>query len=829
MTRFVAALSLVLALATGALAQGTGRTIVVFDASGSMWGQISGKAKITIAQEVMGELLATLPDDLELGLTAYGHRRKGDCSDIESMVAPQKGSRDAIRAAVNRISPKGRTPLSAAVIAAAEELKYTEDKATVILISDGVETCDFDPCEVGRRLEAAGVDFTAHVIGFDVADPAARAQLQCLAENTGGTFRTASDAAELSEALKVIAAPPPPPAPSPTTVRFVAVENAENGPKISDDLVWTLTNLDSGAVLIADKAVDSLNESLLPGRYRAEVLWAKNEASAALDVRVGPNTDTTFRLVLSYDLPDASLDAPATAVAGSTIKVNWDGPDGKGDWIGSAAPDDRDTAFVTYEYTSRGSPLSLRVPPLPGKYQLRYVFSERGAVLTSRDIEVTPVAASLDLPDQVEAGATVSVDWTGPGYDADYLSTAKAGDRATKYVTYQYTNRGAPLGLLMPTEPGTYEVRYVMNLGDTILATKTVEVVAVTAALDAPDSATAGETISVNWTGPGYDTDYISVARSDQRPTEYVNYSYTRNGNPTELVMPAEPGDYEIRYLIGSDNSVLATRAVTVTEVGAALTAKDVALIGETVEVTWTGPDYKNDYISVAAADQRGTEYLGYAYSRNGNPAEVKMPLLPGVYELRYILNQDGTILATRRIDVQDANIAFDVPDVARVGQVLEVGFEAPAWHLDYISIAEQGMRATKYLAYAYARNGSPAKLKLPSKPGAYEIRYIMNGSPDRILASVPITLEPVSATLSAPASATAGSGVIRVEWTGPGYPSDYIAIALKGSDRYLGYAYTRNGQTLELALPTDPGDYEIWYVLGNDDTVLERRPLKLE
>lgn len=145
-----------------------------------------------------------------MGLTAYGHRRKGDCSDIETIIQPGANTRAAIAAAVNGITPKGKTPLSAAVIQAAEALKYSEEAATVILVSDGKETCQLDPCEVGRQLEATGVDFTAHVIGFDVDNPADRAQLQCLAENTGGTFRTASNADELADALEEMASVAPP-------------------------------------------------------------------------------------------------------------------------------------------------------------------------------------------------------------------------------------------------------------------------------------------------------------------------------------------------------------------------------------------------------------------------------------------------------------------------------------------------------------------------------------------------------------------------------------------------------------------------------------------
>ena len=129
------------------------RTILVLDGSGSMWGQIEGEAKISIARTVVGDLLGEIPSDMELGLTVYGHRRKGDCSDIESLVSVGANTTEAIRSAVNAIKPKGKTPLSAAVLAAAEELKYTEERATVILVSDGRETCNVDPCALGNKLE----------------------------------------------------------------------------------------------------------------------------------------------------------------------------------------------------------------------------------------------------------------------------------------------------------------------------------------------------------------------------------------------------------------------------------------------------------------------------------------------------------------------------------------------------------------------------------------------------------------------------------------------------------------------------------------------------
>jgi len=188
------------------------KSILVLDASGSMWGKIDGKAKIAIAREVIAGMLKQWPADQEIGLMAYGHRRKGDCSDIEMLIPAGKLNATQFNHAVSAINPRGKTPLTEAVRQAAEQLKYTEEKATVILVSDGRETCHADPCAVAAELEKNGVDFTAHVIGFDVAGKEGVSQLQCLAKNTGGEYLTAKDAAELKKALnkavkKVVEAP----------------------------------------------------------------------------------------------------------------------------------------------------------------------------------------------------------------------------------------------------------------------------------------------------------------------------------------------------------------------------------------------------------------------------------------------------------------------------------------------------------------------------------------------------------------------------------------------------------------------------------------------
>ncbi len=168
-----------------------------------MWGQIDGVNKIVLAREVVRQSLATPLPGRSLGLMAYGHNRKGACSDIELLVPPAPDSAVAVAAAVDTIDPKGKTPLTEAVRQAAIALRYSETRATVVLVTDGLETCGADPCALARELERTGVDFTAHVVGFGLSR-AQGAAVSCIAEETGGRYFDAGNKGELASALSMV-------------------------------------------------------------------------------------------------------------------------------------------------------------------------------------------------------------------------------------------------------------------------------------------------------------------------------------------------------------------------------------------------------------------------------------------------------------------------------------------------------------------------------------------------------------------------------------------------------------------------------------------------
>ncbi len=287
--------------------------MIVLDASGSMWGQIEGVSKIEIARDVLGEVLENVPEARELGLVVYGHRRKGDCADIELAVPAATGTGAAIVDFADGISPKGKTPLSDAVLLAAERLRYTEDAATVILVTDGLETCEKDPCALGRQLAETGVDFTAHVVGFGLSQEDG-AKVACLAEETGGRYFEAEDAGGLNDALTetVVAegggdkAEEPKEDPGAMSVNLrITAALSEEGPEMTEVEVeprWQIYAAGPDGQAEGERILNLYDpgvETLLPvGDYVVQLDFA-NAVSMAIPVRIEDGKLTEQHIVLN--------------------------------------------------------------------------------------------------------------------------------------------------------------------------------------------------------------------------------------------------------------------------------------------------------------------------------------------------------------------------------------------------------------------------------------------------------------------------------------------------------------------------------------------------
>lgn len=214
--------SIFLALPNMAFADAA-NVLFILDGSGSMQAKVEGRSKIEVARTVLGTLVKSLPPDVRVGLETYGRNRKDDCNDIETLV-PMGGDRTAFMKAVNELDPKGSTPLTGAIKHAATQFREIEGSSSVVIVSDGKETCGGDPCSAVREALTQGVKIQVHVVGFDVT-PEEAAQLQCMAKAGNGKYFAAGNADELGKALaqvkeQVVAPTPVPPPPPPPAAKL---------------------------------------------------------------------------------------------------------------------------------------------------------------------------------------------------------------------------------------------------------------------------------------------------------------------------------------------------------------------------------------------------------------------------------------------------------------------------------------------------------------------------------------------------------------------------------------------------------------------------------
>jgi Ca-activated chloride channel family protein len=185
----------------------TGRLLLMLDASGSMQeADPSGLTKIEAAKKALTSVVAALPADSEVGLRVYGATvdsggkpTKAACADTQNVVPVGPLDRPALTAAIRRFHAVGETPIAYSLQQALADLGPSGQR-TIVLVSDGEESCVPDPCPTVRKLVAGGIDLRIDTVGFGV-DAAARAQLRCIAEAGRGTYYDAEDAAALATSL----------------------------------------------------------------------------------------------------------------------------------------------------------------------------------------------------------------------------------------------------------------------------------------------------------------------------------------------------------------------------------------------------------------------------------------------------------------------------------------------------------------------------------------------------------------------------------------------------------------------------------------------------
>ena len=185
--------------------------MIVFDASGSMSGNLNQgiatlKPRIDEVRAALAEVLPFATRFRRVGLITYGPGPDRQCN-VKLDLKPTANAADIIMHEVNAVTPAGKTPLTRAVAEAADVLDYRTKPGVIVVVTDGEETCNASPCDLGKQLRDDAAQLTVHIIGFRLRDYSWTGEhsilaAKCLAEENNGLYITAENKDDLVAALK---------------------------------------------------------------------------------------------------------------------------------------------------------------------------------------------------------------------------------------------------------------------------------------------------------------------------------------------------------------------------------------------------------------------------------------------------------------------------------------------------------------------------------------------------------------------------------------------------------------------------------------------------
>lgn len=180
------------------------RILFIFDASRSMLGTWDNSTKLDIAKKIFNNIVDSLSqfNDVEMALRVFGHQSPvppQDCNDTRLEVPFGENNAGRIRQKVRFIEARGTTPIANALLSSANDFPPCENcRNVIVLITDGLEACDGDPCVASKDLQRKAIIVKPFVIGIQL-DDANKTIFNCV-----GDFYEADNEIQFTSAMRVI-------------------------------------------------------------------------------------------------------------------------------------------------------------------------------------------------------------------------------------------------------------------------------------------------------------------------------------------------------------------------------------------------------------------------------------------------------------------------------------------------------------------------------------------------------------------------------------------------------------------------------------------------
>lgn len=601
---FFAALILLITVCSGAATAET-NTLLIIDASGSMRSSVDGMVKMDMAKDVLCDYITTLPQDMNVGLIAYGHRSKDDCNDVEYIVPLGKNNRDAMIQKIISMKPMGKTPISLSLEKAVGILDGVKGENTILLVSDGKESCNAEPCALIEKYIAQGRTFVANVIGFDVSVKE-RKELECIAAAGHGKYYPADNLKGLKVALESVSKDQIPvviskePAPVPMTSGVLSLPKTTY---VAGERIW-----------LHFDTVENYEPKAWVGIIPSDIPHGSEKINDAHDV--------SYKYLNKKKSGDFEFFAP--------------GKPGRYDFrLNDTDNNGREVAHVTFDVVKGAAALSLAKTSM--------VCGEPFTVTVKPLSYLCPKAWLGIIPSDIPHGDEERND----KFDVSYKYL---GDKPNGTFTFN-----------APTKPGNYDIR-LNDTDDHGSEIASVSFTATTGSGGVSLSKTVfqtGEKIIVTFNTPvkldktawvgmiPSDIPHGSEDRNDQHDLAY-HYLDGKQSGTFEFVAPSKTGNYDFR-LNDSDHkgNELSSVTFTVVDASASLSLnKTVFTPGEQMWVTFkTSVAFaSNAWIGIIPAniphgnedvnDQHDISYV-YVEGEKEGIKEMEAPTVPGVYDVR--------------------------------------------------------------------------------------------------------------------------------------------------------------------------------------------------
>tara|TARA_R110002073_G_scaffold87364_7_gene207486 strand:- start:521 stop:2398 length:1878 start_codon:yes stop_codon:yes gene_type:complete len=343
---------------------------------------------------------------------------------------------------------------------------------------------------------------------------------------------------------------------------------------------------------------------------------------------------------------------------------------------------------------------------------------------------------SLDAPSQAHIRQSIEVSWTAP-QDEGGMIEIRPLEEGARRAAYAYV-RGNPQSIEVPEAPGDYRIVYVYE-GEA-QASSPLSVVMANATVSAPDSANAGETLDVSWTGPASRSDAVTWAARDGDFIRGSHYGYVQGQaeGSRGLRAPAEAGEYDIIYQSGS--TILARHPVTVVSISATVTAPATIHAGGSLEVSFEGPENSGDQITFGDRDGDARRGIGnYRYVGNTTDGVTTLTAGETLGEFDVVYVSNNSVIGRAPIEIVEASVEISGPGEAWAGFRFNVDWTGAGNGGDMIFIADADGERVGY-RYIDPLTGM-VEVQAPDEIGEYALIYRTRGG--EVMDTEPLTIIP--------------------------------------------------------------------------------------